>query len=38
MGVLNEKRCKTITIDDLLYLLKNKFPDAQLSQSHLHRL
>jgi transposase len=29
---------KTITIDDLLYLLKNKYPDAQLSQSHLHRI
>jgi transposase len=32
------KKNKTITIDDLLYLLKNKFPDAQLSQSHLHRI
>jgi transposase len=32
------KNNKTITIDDLLYLLKNKFPDAQLSQSHLHRI
>jgi len=32
------KNNKTITIDYLLYLLKNKFPDAQLSQSHLHRI
>uniref|UniRef100_A0A6C0D4Z7 Uncharacterized protein n=1 Tax=viral metagenome TaxID=1070528 RepID=A0A6C0D4Z7_9ZZZZ len=32
------KKNKTITIDDLLYLLKNKYPDAQLSQSHLHRI
>ena len=32
------KKNKTITIDDLLYLLKNKFPDAQLSQSHIHRI
>lgn len=32
------KKNKTITIDYLLYLLKNKFPDAQLSQSHLHRI
>ena len=32
------KNNKTITIDDLLYLLKNKFPDAHLSQSHLHRI
>jgi transposase len=32
------KKNKTITIDDLLYLLKNKYPDTQLSQSHLHRI
>ena len=32
------KKNKTITIDDLLYLLKNKYPHAQLSQSHLHRI
>ena len=32
------KKNKTITIDDLLYLLKNKYPDAQLSQSHIHRI
>jgi len=32
------KKNKTITIDDLLYLLKNRYPDAQLSQSHLHRI
>jgi transposase len=32
------KKNKTITIDDLLYLLKNKYPDTLLSQSHLHRI
>ena len=29
---------KTITIEDLLYLLQNKFPDLQISKTHLHRL
>jgi transposase len=29
---------KTITIEDLLYLLKNKYPDLHLSPSHLHRV
>jgi len=37
--ILNEiKNNKTITIDDLLFILKNKYPDLHLSQSHLHRV
>jgi len=36
--LLEIKKNKTITIEDLLYLLKNKFPDLQLSPSHLHRV
>jgi len=32
------KKNKTITIEDLLYLLQTKFPDLHLSKSHIHRL
>ena len=30
------KKNKTITIEDLLYLLENKFPDLNLNKSHIH--
>jgi len=29
---------KTITIEDLLYLLKNKYPDVDLNKSHISRV
>ena len=29
---------KTITIEDLLYLLKNKYPDVDLNKSHISRI
>jgi len=29
---------KTITIEDLLYLLKNKYPDVDLNKSHINRI
>lgn len=29
---------KTITINDLLYLLKNKYPTLDLNKSHIHRI
>ena len=29
---------KTITIDDLLHLLKNKYPTLDLNKSHIHRI
>lgn len=32
------KNNKTITIEDLLYLLKNKYPDLNLNKSHIHRI
>jgi transposase len=32
------KKNKTITVEDLLYLTKNKFPDFHIHQSHLHRI
>jgi len=32
------KKNKTITIEDLLYLLENKFPDLYLNKSHIHRI
>jgi len=32
------KKNKTITIDDLLTKLKNKFPDLDLSKMHVHRI
>ena len=32
----NQKN-KTITIDDLLHLLKNKYPTLHLNKSHIHR-
>ena len=32
------KKNKTITIEDLLYLLENKFPDLHLNKSHIHRI
>lgn len=32
------KKNKTITIDDLLIKLKNKFPDLDLSKMHVHRI
>ena len=32
------KKNKTITIEDLLYLLKNKYPDVDLNKSHIHRI
>ena len=32
------KKNKTITIEDLLYLLENKFPHLHLNKSHIHRI
>ena len=32
------KKNKTITIEDLLYLLKNKCPDVDLNKSHINRI
>ena len=32
------KKNKTITIEDLLYLLKNQYPKLNISPSHLHRV
>ena len=32
------KKNKTITIDDLLYLLKNKYPNLDLNKSHISRI
>ena len=32
------KKNKTITIDDLLHLLKNKYPTLHLNKSHIHRI
>ena len=32
------KKNKTITIDDLLHLLKNKYPTLDLNKSHIHRI
>jgi len=32
------KKNKTITIDDLLFILKNNFPEFQIHKSHLHRI
>jgi transposase len=32
------KKNKTITIEDLLYLLENKFPNLHLNKSHIHRI
>ena len=32
------KKNKTITIEDLLYLLKNKYPTVDLNKSHIHRI
>jgi len=32
------KKNKTITIEDLLYLLKNKYPDVDLNKSHINRI
>ena len=32
------KKNKTITIKDLLYLLKNKYPDVDLNKSHINRI
>ena len=32
------KKNKTITIEDLLYLLENIFPDLHLNKSHIHRI
>ena len=32
------KKNKTITIDDLLHLLKNKYPILDLNKSHIHRI
>ena len=32
------KKNKTITIEDLLYLLKNKYPEIDLNKSHIHRI
>jgi transposase len=32
------KKNKTITIEDLLYLLKNKYPDVELNKSHINRI
>jgi transposase len=32
------KKNKTITIEDLLYLLKNKYPDLDLNKSHISRI
>ena len=32
------KKNKTITIEDLLHLLKNKYPDLDLNKSHVSRI
>ena len=32
------KKNKTITINDLFYLLKNKYPNLDLNKSHIHRI
>ena len=32
------KKNKTITIEDLLYLLKNKYPNLDLNKSHISRI
>ena len=32
------KKNKTITIEDLLYLLKNKYPNVDLNKSHINRI
>lgn len=32
------KKNKTITIEELLYLLKNKYPDLDLNKSHISRI
>jgi transposase len=32
------KKNKTITIEDLLYLLKNKYPNLDLNKSHINRI
>jgi len=32
------KKNKTITIEDLLYLLENKFPNLHLNKSDIHRI
>ena len=32
------KKNKTITMEDLLYLLKNKYPDVSLNKSHINRI
>lgn len=32
------KKNKTITIEDLLHLLKNKFPNLDLNKSHISRI
>ena len=32
------KKNKTITIEDLLYLLKNKYPGVDLNKSHINRI
>jgi len=32
------KHNKTITIEDLLLLLKNKYPDVELNKSHISRI
>jgi len=32
------KKNKTITIEELLYLLKNKYPDLDLNKSHINRI
>ena len=32
------KKNRTITMEDLLYLLKNKYPDVTLNKSHINRI
>ena len=32
------KKNRTITMEDLLYLLKNKYPDVSLNKSHINRI
>jgi transposase len=32
------KKNKTITIEELLHLLKNKYPNLNLNKSHIHRI
>jgi transposase len=32
------KKNKTITVEDLLHLLKNKYPDVDLNKSHISRI